>query len=70
MASDAAEGVSLLRVLDHRNVEQNAGRPGNAALTMFALLGACTGYLAKFGIVRTWNRRREAKRPNPRGAVA
>ena len=70
VVSDAVEGISLLRVLDHRNVEQNASRAKNAALTKFALLGTCAGYLAKFGIVRTWTRRREAKRPNPRGTVA
>lgn len=34
------------------------------------LPGVCTGYLAEFGIVRTWTRRREPKRLNPRGAVA
>jgi|GEM_PF-4347287 hypothetical protein len=50
VVSDAVEGISLLRVLDHRNVEQNASRAKNAALTKFALLGACAGYLAKFGI--------------------
>lgn len=52
VVGDAVEGVSLLRVLDHRNVEQNTARAKNAALTKFALLGACIGYLAKFGITR------------------
>jgi hypothetical protein len=53
VAGDAVEGVALLRVLKNRNVEQNAALARKAALTKFALLGVCTGYLLKYGFKRT-----------------
>ena len=56
VVSDAVEGVALLRVLDHQDVERNAVRARNAAVTKFALLGVCAGYLATFGIGRAWTR--------------
>lgn len=58
VASDAVEGISLLRVLDHRAVERNAARAKVAAVAKFALLGVCAGYLARFGIIRAWMCRR------------
>lgn len=50
--SDAIEGVSLLRVLNHRDIERNAGRARIAALIKFAVLVVCAGYLARFTISR------------------
>jgi len=44
VAGDAIEGVSLLRVLDRRNVAANARRARIAALTKFAILAAGLGY--------------------------
>lgn len=49
VASDAIEGVSLLRVLNNQDLDRNTARANHAARTKFALLGVCAGYLVKFG---------------------
>lgn len=56
VVSDAVEGVALLRVLDHRDVERNARRARIAALIKFAVLTVCAGYLARFATPRPLRR--------------
>ncbi|UCZ58548.1 hypothetical protein [Mycolicibacterium phocaicum] len=44
VAGDAIEGVSLLRVLDNKDITANARRAKVAALVKFAVLGPMLGY--------------------------
>ncbi|MDR3664208.1 MAG: hypothetical protein P4L86_28140 [Mycobacterium sp.] len=44
VTADAVEGVSLLRVLDRRDIAVNARRAKVAALTKFAILAVGLGY--------------------------
>ncbi|WP_077089991.1 hypothetical protein [Mycobacterium rhizamassiliense] len=47
VAADAAEGVSLLKVLDHTRIGVHARRARTAALIKFATLAGCLGYVAR-----------------------
>jgi hypothetical protein len=47
VAADAAEGVSLLRVLDGTDIAVHARRARNAALIKFAVLVGSLGYVAR-----------------------
>ncbi|GBE67646.1 hypothetical protein MFM001_41080 [Mycobacterium sp. MFM001] len=49
VAADAAEGVSLLKVLDHRHIRVHARLAQIAALIKFAILGSAVGYVAANG---------------------
>jgi hypothetical protein len=47
VAADAAEGVSLLKVLGHKNIGVHARRARIAALVKFAVLAGSLGYVAR-----------------------